>query len=107
MPESQDEDRGVCDLVAKLVVADDDPPDLAGRKGIELLAYPRIVEKPAGCARKLLHEPRRRIGSDRTQMLVKPNEIGGRLAGSLDHHAEGGGSGLSVPRLSAQACTAW
>src|SRR3546814_17817277 len=102
MPEAQYEDRSGRDLVAHLVVADDDPADLARLIGFQLLADPRIIDQPIRCVGELLDNARRRFGGDRTQMLVQSHKVRRRLAGPLDLHLTGEGSGLSVPRLSAQ-----
>ncbi len=103
MPETQNEDRCVRDLVSQLVSADDDPPDLARLVGLKLLADPRVVEQSIRRAGELRNDARRRIGRDRPQMLMQPHQIRQRLAGPLDPHAVGGGNGLSVARLSAHA----
>src|SRR3546814_2691131 len=100
MPEAQYEDRSGRDLVAHLVVADDDPADLARLIGFQLLADPRIIDQPIRCVGELLDHARRRFGGDRTQMLVHSHKVRRRLAGPLDLHLTGEGSGLSVPRLS-------
>ena len=54
----------------ELVVADDDPPDLARLVGFQLLADPGIVEQPIRRACELLHDPRRSFWSNRAQVLV-------------------------------------
>src|SRR3546814_18921454 len=107
MPEAQYEDRSGRDLVAHLVVADDDPADLARLIGFQLLADPRIIDQPIRCVGELLDHARRRFGGDRTQMLVQSHKVRRRLAGPLDLHLTGEGSGLSVPRLSAHAVIPW
>ena len=53
--------------------------------------------------RKLLHHMSICRRCDRPQMLMQAEKIGRRLAGPLNPHALGEGSGLSVERLSAQA----
>src|SRR3546814_529707 len=103
MPEAQDEDGPGRDLVAHLVIADDDPADLAWLIGFQLLADPRIIEQAIRRMGELLDHARRRVGGDRTQMLVQTHKVRRRLAGPLDLHLTGEGSGLSVPRLSAHA----
>jgi hypothetical protein len=47
VPQAQDEDFGAGNLVAHLVLPDDDPADLPRRKRIQLLTNARIVEQPA------------------------------------------------------------
>lgn len=103
MPEAQDEDGGVRDFVALLIVAHDDATDFAWFVGFELLADPWIIDQPVRCVRKLLDDPCCGIRRDRPQMLVQADEIRRRPAGPLDLHFSGGGSGLSVVRLSAHA----
>lgn len=103
VPQAQDEDRRIRDLVAQFVCADDDPPDLAGRIGVQLLADARMHGQPTRRAGQLAHHPRRRVRRDGAQMIVQPREICGRPCRPSDPHAVGGGSGLSVSRLSAQA----
>src|SRR3546814_6072377 len=75
MPEAQYEDRSGRDLVAHLVVADDDPADLARLIGFQLLADPRIIDQPIRCVGELLDHARRRFGGDRTQMLVQSHKV--------------------------------
>jgi len=70
MPESQDENGGIANLVAQLVVAHEDPPDLARGERFQLLADPRVFEQPIGRPGQLLHDPRRRIKGDWAEMLV-------------------------------------
>ncbi len=95
------------ELVAHLVIAHDDPADLARLIGFQLLADPRIIEQPIRCVGELLDHARCRFGRDRAQMLVQTHKVRRRLAGPLDLHLIGEGSGLSVPRLSAHAVIAW
>ena len=103
MPKAQDEDGGRCDLVAQLVIANDNPPDLARLVGFQRLADPWMIEQPIRRTGELLDDARRRIGRHRPQMLMQPHQIRRRLAGPPDPQAVGGGSSLSVERLSAQA----
>ena len=70
VPEAQNEDRGARDLVAQIVIADDDPPDFAWLVGFQFFADSRIVEQAIRRARQLLRDPRRRLGSNRTQLFV-------------------------------------
>src|SRR3546814_11675856 len=107
MPEAQYGEMSGRDLLAHLVVADGDPADLARLIGCQLLADPRISDQPIRCVGELLDHARRHFGGDRTQMLVQSHKVRRRLAGPLDLHLTGEGSGLSVPRLSAHAVIAW
>jgi len=84
-------------------MAYDDPPDFAWFKGIQLLAKSRIVEQAIGSMCELLHDARGCLGRNRPQMFVQAQKIGRCFAGPLDLHSAGGGSGLSVERLSAHA----
>ena len=103
MPEAQDEDRGIGDFVAQLVIADDDPSDLAWRVGVEFLADLGMVVQPIRRVGKLACYTRRRRGGAGMQMAVQPHKIGGGFVRPFDFHADGGRRGLPVARLSAHA----
>lgn len=54
MPEAQDEDGRVRNLVAKFVVADDDAANLARLIGFEFLAYSGMIDQSIGRVHELL-----------------------------------------------------
>ncbi|CDO35973.1 hypothetical protein SPHV1_2280117 [Novosphingobium sp. KN65.2] len=103
MPEAQNEYRSVRDFVVQLVIADDDSPHLARIKRIQPLAKAGVIQQSVRCARQLLDDARRGIWGDGLQMFMEADKIAGGLAGPLNVHANGGASGSSVERLSAQA----
>lgn len=71
MPKAKNEDGRSRDLITQLIIADDDPPDLARLVGFQLLANPWMLEQSIGCMGELLDDTRRRIGRNRAQMLVE------------------------------------
>jgi len=90
MPDAQDEDGGIGDLVAQFEAADDDPPHLARSTGVELLANPRVLEQPIRRTGKLLDKPHRKVRCDQAQALVHTPEVGRHPAGPSDPHGRGG-----------------
>src|SRR3546814_20689064 len=62
MPDAQHEDGSGRDLVAHLVVANDDQADFARLIGFQLLADPRLIEQPIGRMAWLLDHARCRPG---------------------------------------------
>ena len=84
MPEAQYEDGPGRDFVAYLVIAHDDPPDLARLIGFQLLADPRIIEQPT-----------RRMGE-----LLEHDEF------SPTHHPHPEVPGEAGPRRAQQDCRA-
>jgi hypothetical protein len=65
VPEPQNEDHAVGDLVAHLIVADDDPADLSRLVGFKLLADPRKLEQFVGRLCELLNDSRCGVWRDR------------------------------------------
>lgn len=103
MPEAQNEDNSALDLISQLVIADDDPPDFARFKGVQLLPQTWIGEQLFSGARELLDHSRRSIASNWPKVIVQTHKILCCLAGPLNSHRTGEGSGLSAVRLSAHA----
>jgi len=71
VPQAQDEDVGIGNLAAHLVLPDDDPADLPRCKRIQLLTNARIVEQPVRRAGELLNDARSRPGLSRVQEFVQ------------------------------------
>ena len=103
MPKPQNEDRPARDFIAHLIIANDDPTDLARFIGFQLLAKPGIIEQAIRGVRKLLNYASRSIGCHGFEVFVEAYEIRRSLGGPMDLHLVGEGSGVSVPRLSAHA----
>ena len=60
-----------------------------------------VIEQRFRRPGKLLNDPSRSFGRYRAQMFMEAHQVRRRLAGPLYLHFAGGGSGLSVLRLSA------
>ncbi len=106
VPQAQHEDVGDGNLVAHLVLPDDDPADLPRCKRIQLLTNARIVEQPVRRAGELLDNAGGGLWRDRLKVIMQADKVRRRLASPLDLHFTGGGNGLRELRLAAHACMA-
>lgn len=97
----------VQDLIAHLIVADQDAANIPRFELFQALAQPRVGQQGGWRARQLLHRAGGSFLVHRSQELVEPCHVGEPFARPLQLHQRGTGSGESVPKLSAQACTAW
>lgn len=98
-----DLDRVVPDLVKQLVVSDDNASHFSRVESGPALAQPREISEAKTSGHKHLDDSRGDVLIDRDQVIKQSIEI--RLASFRPEnlHSEGGGSGWSVPRLSAHA----
>ena len=106
VPQAQDEDFAGCDLVAQFVIAHRDAADFAGCVGVEALAEPWKVAQAVGGVGELPDHAGGGFRRDRREKIVQAHQVGGSARRPADLHGLGGGSGVSVARLSAQAVTA-
>ncbi len=106
VPEPQHVERRLPNLATHLIAPHQDATHLARLELLKLLADARMLQKPCGRRSQRLSGTQRGLAVDRAQELVKPYQIGQRPRCPFQLHPRGAGSGLSVPRLSAQACTA-
>jgi len=96
-------------FVAPLILPDQDAahPPRAARTRRAFHRYAAVSSKRSGAAVSAWTARAAACLLTGGQELVKPRQIGQRLAGPFQLHHCGKGPGMSVPRLAAQACTAW
>lgn len=75
MPQPQDEDDGIGNLVAQLVTPHDDATDLTGCIGVQLLTDAGEVDKPIRGMRELLDDLGRGVRRDRFKKCVQAHKI--------------------------------
>ena len=86
VPQAQHVDGRFLNLVAHLVVPNEQPPDLTWLELEELLTNPRIGEQDGRGLSQRLHRPRGGLLIRRGQKFVQAYQVGKRLAGPLQLH---------------------
>src|SRR5208283_140985 len=107
MPQTQHVDGRFLDFVSHLVMPCEDASNLARLEFFKLLSDARVLqEADRGCSQSL-HGASCGAFVDRRQEVVKSHQIGKSFTRPFQFHQRGVGSGLSVSRLAAHACTSW
>lgn len=102
MPQAQDVDAVRSDLVAQLIVADDEATNIAWREFVQLCAELWPCGELSRASYELLHDLRRSPRVQRSQKGVEPDKITFGADGPTERH-----DGQAVgSRLCAQAATA-
>jgi hypothetical protein len=81
VPEAQEGDRLVSDLVAVLLGRDENAPNLARGEFVRLLAEPRVIGEAGRCGRQGLHRARCCLSVYGCEKLIEPRQVGQGLAG--------------------------
>ena len=103
MPEPQDKDGGIGNLVTHFIMPNDEAANLARCIGIEFLTDPGKLGEAIRGVRELLDDMGGCIRRHRLEKRVQTHQIRRGSTGPGDPHLAGGGNGRSVDRLSAHA----
>lgn len=113
VPDAQDKDRGAGQLIAQLVIADDEATYIAWAELRKGGAHAGMRCQDVGRGNQLAHQGGCRRRADLGEKGAQPLDIAQSFAGPADQHGgavgsagKGRGKGVAVSRLAAQASTA-